>query len=42
MELNEKKTEIMVITKKKEGEIPTCQIIVNGTLDVFSAGFWFY
>jgi hypothetical protein len=31
MELNEKKTEIMVITKKKEDEIPTCQIIVNGT-----------
>lgn len=27
----EKKTETMVITKKKEGEIPICQIIVNGT-----------
>ena len=31
MELNEGKTETMVITKKKEDEIPACKITVNGT-----------
>lgn len=30
MELNVKKTECMVITKKKETEIPNCNILVNG------------
>jgi len=31
MELNEKKTEAMVITKKKEVDLPTCKIKVNGS-----------
>jgi len=31
MELNEKKTETMVITKKREEDTPTCKIKVNGT-----------
>ncbi|KAG1651557.1 Nuclear export mediator factor NEMF [Nymphon striatum] len=30
MEINEKKTETMIITKKKEAEIPTCKITGNG------------
>jgi len=30
MELNVKKTECMVITKKNENEIPNCNILVNG------------
>lgn len=31
MKLNEKKTEAMVITKKKEAELPTCKVKVNGS-----------
>jgi len=31
MALNEKKTEAMVITKKREEDLPTCNISVNGT-----------
>ena len=32
MELNEKKTEAMVITKNREENIPTCEINANGTI----------